>query len=264
VFTNGLVLPSGQPLVSDNQVNVLTGLASVEKDFDRAFVILGGQVNDTFYDNALQQARNGTIYTGIGRLGFWFTPFLNVFAEGSGDWRRYQSSLLDSSGYRVIGGLATGQIGLLQGEVYGGYQAENYDNSTAIGTNKSPVLGAKVSYFPTPYWTLRVAVDETLGVAAVMTPTTPVTAMTVTQAALYSDWGLWRFWTVTARAGYDHATYVNSPRIDNAWFAGGRIGYEFWANLGISLDYQYSRLNSNVVINSYNQNRVFLGMLYRY
>src|SRR5205814_3595483 len=54
VFTNGLVTPAGQPLVTNNQVNVANGLASVEKDFDHAFIILGGQVNDTFYDNTLQ------------------------------------------------------------------------------------------------------------------------------------------------------------------------------------------------------------------
>ena len=182
-----------------------------------------------------------------------------------------------------MGGLATPQVGLFLGEVYGGYQAENYDNAF-FGSLSSSVYGGKLSYFPTRYWTIRLIADRTISVAAltpvagdpVATPSAPVIGTTaselrcsevpmlVTHTALETDWGLWRAVAVTGRFGYDHATYVDSFRVDDAWYAGARLNFNFWQALGLSLDYQYTRLNSNVPLNSYYRNVIMLGALYRY
>jgi hypothetical protein len=269
--------------VSNNNVNNFTGTASVEKDFDRVFVVLGETVNQTNYDDSLQRARDGTIYTTTGRVGFWITPYLNSFVQGSGDWRRYAAGgLFDSHGYRVTGGLATPQVGLFQGEVYGGYQAESYENSL-FGNYSGSVYGGKLSYFPTRYWTIRAIVDRIISVstlapavsvaavpAATLVGTSAIgipligTPMQVTHTALETDWGLWRAVSVSGRFGYDHATYLNSIRVDDAWFAGARLNTNIWQSFGVSLDYQYTRLSSNVPLNSYYRNMIMLGALYRY
>ncbi len=282
-FTAGIVSAVGAPIVSNNTVNNLAGTASVQKDFYRAFVVLGGTVNQTNYDSSLQRGRDGTIYTTTGRGGVWITPYVNAFVQGSLDWRRYAFDPFDSSGYRVVGGLATPQVGLFQGEIYGGYQEEHYDNAL-FGRYGGSVYGAKLAYFPTRYWAIKALVDRTISVSAV-TPGGAIVAagggaviigpggvvlpalgtpMQVTHVALETDWGLWREVSVSGRFGYDHADYLNSIRVDNAWFAGARLNKDILRGLGVSLDYQYTRLSSNVPLNSYYRNMVMLGALYRY
>jgi hypothetical protein len=278
------------PVISNNNVNNLSGTASVEKDFGRVLMVLGETVNQTNYDDSLQRGRNGTIYTTTGRLGYWVTPYLNAYVQGSGDWRRYAAAdVFDSHGYRVTGGLATPDVGLWQGEVYGGYQAESYDYFL-FGTVSSDVFGGRLSYFPTRYWTIKLLVDRTISVstltplaaagvalpAGLTAPGAPVigttvfgtallgTPMVVTQAKLETDWGLWRAVSVSGRFGYDHATYTDSFRVDDAWYAGTRLNFNIWRAVGLSLDYQYTRLNSNVPLNSYYRNVIMLGALYRY
>jgi hypothetical protein len=264
VFNGGFVDQNSQPLVVNNQVNVFSGEASVEKQFGQAFALLGTTASYTTYDNASQQARNGTIYGATARLGMWVTPQINAFVQGGYDWRRYDASIFDSQGYRVVAGLATSQIGLLQGEIYGGYQSQDYENGT-IGSNSSSVYGGRLSYFPTEYWTIRAVVDQSLGVSTVASSQSLVgTAMTVTTASLETTWGLWRDWTVSGRVAYNHAEYVDSLREDNAWIAGVRIGYQLWANLGITFDYTYTNLDSNAALASYERNMFTLGAMYRY
>jgi hypothetical protein len=272
------------PIVSNNNVNNFIGTASVEKNFDRVLLVLGETVNQTNYDDSMQRGRDGTIYTTTGRLGYWITPYLNAYVQGSGDWRRYAAGdVFDSNGYRVVGGVATPQVGLLQGEVYGGYQAERYDNGL-FSTVSSSVYGGKLSYFPTRYWTIKLRVDRTISVSTLapaptvglVAPASPVigtavfgtpllgTPMTVTTARLETDWGLWRLVSVSGRFGYDHATYTDSFRVDEAWYAGTKFNFNVWQAIGLSLDYQYTRLNSNVPLNSYYKNVIMLGAMYRY
>ena len=172
----------------------------------------------------------------------------------------------DSHGYRAVGGFASPQVGLFQGEVYGGYQEERYDNAV-FGTYGGAVYGGKLAYFPTRYWTIKAIVDRTISVSAIAPGAAfafggvPViivggvavpalgTPMQVTHTALETDWGLWRAVSVSGRFGYDHADYLNSTRVDDAWYAGIRLDKNIWQGLGVSLDYQYTRLNSNVPLN---------------
>src|SRR5262245_10425437 len=112
------------PSVNPQTYNQYTGLVSVQKLFDRAFVNLSGSVVDIIYDSTPTgtQSSNGVTYTGVGRGGFWFTPFFYGYAEGSVDQRRYNTDIFNSNGYRTVGGIGTDQIGLFRGELYGGYQ----------------------------------------------------------------------------------------------------------------------------------------------
>ena len=41
------------------------------------------------------------------RLGYHIFPWLYVFGEGDGIFQRFNNSLFDTNGYRVIGGLGT-------------------------------------------------------------------------------------------------------------------------------------------------------------
>jgi Putative beta-barrel porin 2 len=123
-------------------------LGNVQKNFgttNEFFVILGGSIVDIDYDSTaagVTPATDGVTTTGIGRAGFWFTPLLYAYTEGSVDQRHYSSNSLDSSGYRVVGGIGSDNFGLLKGELFGGYQAEDY--SLSLNNFASTVFGGSI------------------------------------------------------------------------------------------------------------------------
>ena len=172
--------PAGNnPVANPASYNQITGSASVQKTFNRAFVALGTSTTYVSYDNATVQPGSPTttfpdgIVTSLtGRAGAWVGPWLYVFAEPSADWRRFNNASLDSHGYRVIGGVGSDQIGLFRGEIFGGYQAQHFEQG-GRGTNSGEVFGARLYYYPTQYWTLSATVDQTLGVSTTVTTLSP-------------------------------------------------------------------------------------------
>jgi hypothetical protein len=263
------------PIANSAAYNQYSATGSLQKNFGQAFVIASGSVVDITYDNSVPGTTlpSGTTYTGGGRAGFWFTPFLYAYGEGTADQRHYSStSELDSSGYRVVGGIGTDQIGLFKGELFGGYQAEDY-SFAPLNNNSGAVFGGSIYYSPLPYVTVKGSVNETLGVA-LLTPM-PGVPGTVVPAALgtstkadtaliQASYALAREWSATGRFGYVRTSYTDVVRADNAWVAGVTLTYSVWLNFGITLDYQYLQLASNVPLQSFTRDVVTLGATYRY
>src|SRR4029077_12145395 len=132
--------------------------------FNVSFVSLRGSIAHIAYDNSTGLAGstsvappNGTIYAVTARAGYWVNPLFYVYVEPTLDWRRYDSVISNSSGYRVVGGLATDTTGLYSGEIFAGYQAERPDQTVVAGspnTNASvsgTVFGGRLNYAPTPF-----------------------------------------------------------------------------------------------------------------
>lgn len=71
-------------------------------------------------------------------------------------------------------------------------------------------------------------------------------------------------WQASGRAGYINTNYIDTIRRDNAWTAGATISYSIWQNFGLTLDYQYINLNSNVPLQSFTRSVVTLGLTYKY
>jgi hypothetical protein len=230
------------------------------------FFNLGGSAVDIVYDNAGPTAPSpdGVTYTGVGRAGLWFTPALYLYAEGSLDHRSYSSGQLNSSGYRAVGGIGSDQIGLFKGELFGGYQVEQFDFAP-LGSVASSVFGGSIYYYPLPELTLRGSVNQSLGVSLLaQLPGTLGTSTKADTALLQATYSLAKEWNVGARFGYIRTTYTDVSRIDNAWTAGATISYSVWQNLGITLDYQYVQLASTAPLQSFTRNVVTLGLTYKY
>jgi hypothetical protein len=256
------------PVANPQGYNQLTGGASVQKNFAQAFVIASGSIVGQIYDSNTSVSNlsaNNVTYTGTMRGGFWMTPALYGYVEGSGDSRHQSVSSLDSSGYRIIGGVGTDQIGLVRGEVYGGYQAEDY-SATGINTVGSAVYGVRGYYYPLPELTLNVAVDESLGVSLLGgTPTSPLgTATRVTTALGTAEYALSQEWAASGRGGYIHTEFVDNPRRDNSWTLGGTVTYHVLRNMGLTADYQHIQLSSNAAGQSFSRDVVTLGLTFKY
>jgi hypothetical protein len=255
------------PTVNPIAYNQFSGTASVQKMFGQAFINFGGSVVDIVYDHGAAAgvpSANGTTYTGIGRGGFWFTPFLYVYGEGSVDQRRYTEDLFNSSGYRAVGGIGSDQIGLFRGEVYGGYQSEQFDSSV-LGTVDGTVMGGKAYYYPLRELTISASVDESLGVT-LLQPTliAPGTSTRATTTLLQATYALAQEWAASGRFGFIHTAFTDTIRIDNAWTAGATVTYSVWQNFGLTFDYQHVQVSSNVPLQSVTRDVVTLGATYKY
>ena len=210
--------------------------------------------------------RSGADYNAFLRTGFWVTPQVNAFVEGGADLHRYGDSWYDSNAYRLIGGLGSDLIGLFRGEVFAGWQQQGSAEGT-FGAVEAPAYGGRIYYYPTPYLTLAASVDQTFGSAATPTPPRGIrspSAETI-EGRVQADYSLARYWTATVRAGYGRSTWSNSSLVESEWTVGGGVSYDFWRNIALTLNYQYTATAANEAsVAVYNQNIVSVGMTYRY
>ena len=295
MFNNNAIGPTGNPpnsipliinpfgttpVVNPIAYNQFTGGGSVSKEWGQFFTTLGVAAYYLFYDHQdnipdpFHTSHDGGSVWLTGRVGYRFPSFY-VFAEASGIWQAFSNSTFNTNGYRVVGGVGQANPGSLwTWEVYGGYMAQNQQNSELLPSGvpsgipadtNSGVFGGRLSWYPTPYWTLIASVDETLGVSTFPTLVTPAgTPNLATTAILQTTYGLSRLWSIGARAGYTRSDYIGFDRLDNGWLAGASFNYEIWRNLALTLDYQYSEVHSNVQFAGFTRNQYTAGLTYRY
>jgi hypothetical protein len=258
------VAPTATPL----PYTQLSATASVQKNVANAFIIGSGSVVNLTYDNSTTIAApspNGQTYTASLRGGYYIIPDIYGYLETTLDDRSYATTALSSWGYRTVAGLGSDRIGLFRGELYAGYQAENYQ-SASVGSAAGPVLGARGAYFPLPELTINASADETIGASLLSaTPTSPAgTSTKVTTFLTQANYALAPEWTATGRGGLALTSYGSNPRQDTAWTAGFTITYSVWRSLGLTFDYQHTALVSNVPLAGFSNDAVSLGVSYKY
>lgn len=258
------IVPTQQPTT----YNQFTGTGSVLKRFSNAFVSLGGSTVGILYNqpsNPVPPPPSGVIFTAVTRGGVWVSPDIYTYVSGAVDKRNWDTSSLNSSGFRTLVGLGSDQIGLFRGEIYGGYQQESFD-SGIIGTVGGSAYGGHLEYFPIPKLTLRAAADRTigatlLGVAPAAALGTASLVTSVLGQVVYAPFPEWEW---SGRGGYVRAAYTDSPRRDNGWTAGVTLTYSVWQSFGLTLDYQHLALNSNVPDQGFTRDIVTFGVSYKY
>ena len=223
-FNNNAIGPSGTPPVTIPIVinpfgtspgvnpiafNQFTAGASATKQFGEGFASVSGTAFYIAYDHGddnpapFSTSHDGTSVWLSGRAGYHFVPGVYAFGEVDGIWQRYNNSIFDTNGYRVLGGIGTDdKNSLVRGEVYGGYQFQHQEQQQLPGfgvpqDSDSPVFGGRVYYNPTPYWAFIASVDEVLSMSTIITPTTPLgTPNFQTTALLQTTYGLSRQWSI--------------------------------------------------------------------
>lgn len=236
--------------------------------------------------------QNGLAYRGLLRGGAWLTPQIYGFVEPGVDLRRYNNSVFDSNGYRVLAGLGSDMIGLFRGEIYGGYQVQHSVNG-AFGRTAAPAFGARLFYFPTRDITFSIGVDQTLSSTAAPFATgfsgfggfgglspfgiggfsrNGVSSVT-RQAMVQGDWRVNPDLTIAARGGYGETRFGGFPLSNSAWSGGVTASYNIWRNVSLTVDYQFlktslktdafTRLNT-AFAGGYTKNVVSVGLNYRF
>lgn len=226
-------------------------------------------------------------YTASVRSTYWVSPVLYTFVEPMLDLRRYPNSWSDTNGYRITGGLGSDLISLFRGEIYAGYQsqASAYGH---FGATSSPAFGGRLSYYPTQYITITASVDQTLTAPSALPVLLAGFPIAYTQGAptrtlqtrLRGEYALWEYWSAFAQAGYgrNHSSGNfnfagwTPPTSTDFWSVGAGINYNFWRNIALTLEYQFTKSNPHNNSTGVNwwiptavtQNLVTAGLTYRY
>ena len=249
-FNNNAIGPSGtppvaipivinpfgtSPSVNPTAFNQFTASASATKQFGEGFASVSGTAFYIAYDHGdnnpapFSTSHDGTSAWLSGRVGYHFVPGVYAFGEVDGIWQRYNNSIFDTNGYRVLGGIGTDdKNSLVRGEVYGGYQFQHQEQQQLPGfgipqDSDSPVFGGRVYYYPTPYWTFIASVDEVLSMSTILSPTIPFgTPNFQTTAMLQTTYGTFAA-VVDWRARRLHAQRLQRLRPTGYWLDGGCV-----------------------------------------
>lgn len=252
--------------------NNFSGGASVYKSFDRVYFSVAGEVGRTTFENIEdsqgtvipQGYRDETAYVVKERVGVFLSPVFYAFAESAQNWHEYGASTFNSNGQSIVGGLGTERISLFRGEIYAGYQQQDYA-STAFGTISTFAFGGKFAWYPLRELTVRLSADRSIGEATLFTPGNPTgSPIEDSGVLLRTDYRLTDIWSLSTRLGYDFIEYTQTTREDNQWLAGLTASYFVWRDFALTFDYEYINLNSKFTANDFNRNIYTVGGTYKF
>jgi hypothetical protein len=268
-----VVTPNGpETIVDPLEYDETFGSLSFQKSFGPVFVALGGVISHTNYDDLTdslgrfieQDQRDQTVYTFSGRIGTWLSPVFYTFVEPSQNWRKFREDSFDSSGQRIVAGFGSDRLSLFRGEVFAGYQRQEYDAAT-IDAVEGEVFGGRLFWYPTRDLMFTLEADRTLGDSTLSTPGNPDgSPVEATSFVLRGDYLLTDIWSLSARAGYTFTDFKETGRQDDQWVAGTTVSYFVWRNLATTFEWQYVNLDSSVDANSFDRNVFTLGATYKY
>ncbi len=249
------------------QYNDWFGSTSLQKTWGFFSLGVGGAIQKTLYESTLdaqgnridESDSNLTRYRLNARAQYQLTPAFYTFVEPALDWWRFDRSTYDSQGYRVIGGIGSDRISLFRGEVYAGYQEQNFDDPR-IDKAAGSVLGGRLFWFPTRDLTVAAVVDQSLSASVPDSGSFVLPDVThATTASLRASWAAFHYLSATVQIGYQFVNYENQAREDDVWRAGLGLTYMITPRLGVVADYDYTVVDSNVSAASYDRNRVTVG-----
>ena len=273
------ILATQQFVVNPNTTYTIT--SSVYKEFNRAFMNLGGTTSLTQYEGSTsssspQALTNYVMKSYYGNGGFWFSPLLYAYANGIEAFTNPTVGLA-SSGYRAVGGIGTAPIGLFHGSIYYGRQgSEVVDSGTAGG----PVYGGVISYFPTAVWTIDLLVDILTNVSNLTAAPTqgaglgglPLVgaafsvneSVQVTTVALRSNYAFSPQTSIFGVLSDARIQFIDSPRLDSSWFASVGIQHRLSDQLSLTGNFSYTNYQSPEPLTSFTRYLVSVGAIYNF
>ncbi len=231
--------------------------------FNRVTASLTGTYDNYDYKNVPrndgteinEDARDRKEYLGALRLGYDVSPDTNVYVEGSLNKRDYNQITngvdRSSDGYAAVVGSDFKLSRLAEGEVFVGYQKQNYDDEQ-FSSNGGLAYGAKVNWFVTPLTTVRFSADSTIDES--IDPL--ASGYKAQQVGLGVDHELLRNLVLSGDIAYENDDFGDISRKDDVTSA--TLGATYLLNnfFAVGLNYGIVDRNSNVSGADYTQNRV--------
>jgi hypothetical protein len=276
----GNLLPTNVFLTTPLRYTQGYASSSLQKEFGSFFTAIGGSftgtayqdIRDNFGNTIDEQFQNGSVATINGRLGYHISPIIYTFIEPSVNEQRYNESRLNSEGYRIVAGIGSGRIGLINGEIYAGFAHQRFEDPAA-GSVSVPVFGGKLSWYPTRFLTFTFTADRSFGTSDFTTqsllstgpitsitpgllPGSPTDKMTETFTAI---WDFNRYFAFSAGVQNQQQDYLNSSRKDDLLTFSGGVTYKVWRNFGIQVTYNHQHLFTNLAGASFSSDFIGVG-----
>lgn len=244
------------------EYNLFESSLGLFQRFNRVTAKLSGAFNQYDYKNVAQigggtineDVRDRNEYIGKLRLGYDLSPDTNVYAEGTLNKRSYDTSVpvdRNSDGYEAVIGSEFKLSALAQGEVYVGYQRQQYDASYYSATS-GLAYGAKVNWFVTPLTTVRITAASTIQES--IDP--GASGYTSQKVGLGLDHELLRNLILSGDVAYENDDFGNISRKDDV--TSGSVGATYLLNnfFAVGINYGIVDRSSNVSGADYTQNQI--------
>jgi hypothetical protein len=249
--------------------------SSIQRNFGSFFAAVGGSLTATAYQDIQdnlgrtidEHFQNGTVGTINGRFGYHISPIIYTFVEPSVNSQEYVDSRLNSEGYRITAGIGSGRISLFNGEIYGGFAHQRFEDPAA-GSRSEPVFGGRLSWYTTRFLTFTFAADRTFGTSDFSRPSTgPITTPGLlpgsptnkTTESLTANWDFNRYFGFSAGIRNQQQDYLDSSRRDDLLMLTAGVTVKVWRNLGITINYNHAHLFSNLAGASFSSDFFSVG-----
>lgn len=222
-------------------------------DFDDVDTFAGGIIDNDFRDRE--------VIEGALRLGYDVSPGTNAFVEGTYNTRNYRAQppavafTRDSDGYAVVAGAQFDITAITTGEIFAGYQDQDYD-SALLPSASGPAYGAEVQWYATPITTVSFYAASTIEES-----TTPGSGGFVRQSVeLAGEHELLRNVIASGAVAYRNEDYEGITRDDDYFILNVGADYLINQNFSAGFNYDFVDRDSNVTGLSYDRNVVGISI----
>lgn len=293
------------------------GSASVMKSFDLIFTgtTIGSFVasfdpisvsSNSLIDTPVR--RNDNLSYVVNRTGISLTPIAYIFTDNSANIRQFSTSgtsyygnintvinggfanaNYNTNGFRNAIGFGfdrTGPVedrkGLWRGEIYGGYQEQQW-RDTKSASASIPIYGGRLNWYPTPAWTVFGSIDRFYQdfIIPVSTGNQIGNPWKVTAMQAGVSYAMSRRWSATMIGGYyKYAVIGSNNNPSNFWMGRLMLQYELTRSFSLVGQYDFfgqvtstynansqfvSNTNNNQIFNgNFARNQVSIGVSYKY
>lgn len=237
------VLQTRKPVRSD-RIGVTVGLT---RQFGRLNATVGGEYVKLDFEDAQapdgsflsQQYRNFSEYTAKGRLGYNFVAGREVYASLTYSARDFPNPVPDErvrdvKQWEALAGLASEITPLLRGHIGFGYVVGDFTDPETP-TRRGLAVDAALTYLYSELTTFTLTARRTLRNASLLR----APAAMVTGGQLRVDHELLRNVIVSARGGYEQASYIDQDSKASVWNAGVSARWLVNRNLRVTGDVSY-------------------------
>lgn len=237
-----------------NRLSFLVSGDAERRDYEDADLAGGGVVNNDDRDRV-------TLRPGL-RAAYEFLDGYEIFVRGEGFITQYDDSVDDAgfdrdvNGFDVVGGFSIDLTGLVFGDVFAGYR-ERYFDDTAFDTVRGHVVGAALTWTPTPLTTVILRVDNQVTEANNST----ASSITSTGVGLNVDHELLRNLILGAAFGFRLDDFEGSPEEEKGYQAGVSADYLMNRYMRLRARYTFRYTDNNQPNKDFTQNAVFGSLI---
>jgi hypothetical protein len=213
-------------------------------------------------DNSDRDRNN---FTGTGRVGYLIRQDIETYIQASYGVIRYDTSPDDNGfdrnadTYDAIVGLAKDWNGIFQSDVYVGYMAQTFVDSS-FDTIDGVDFGGKLTWNVTRRTTLTATVDRSIAVSTLDNASGSI----VTEAGFSVDHELRRDLLLYMNSAWRQNDFSGIDRTDENYEIGVGANYFIMRNFVVGAGYSFRQRNSNVADADYSRNLIMLNLDLRF